>query len=114
MAREFTFKKIPASPESATTIDYREQILMALRQPKSPGGVDYEEASQRLPLIRKVMDCEGDTIVLEEAEWTEICEAYKRSKFTGVLEGAVQLGDDLLNAPTVELAPVQKAGKRAH
>ncbi len=120
MAREFKFKKIPLAPKSAEMLDYREQILMALRQPApvvdprtgatQPGSVTYEEAAKRLPLIKKVMDCKGDTIVLEDAEWEEMCRAFKRLQYTAVLEGVVELGEDLLNAPIVELTPVKGAG----
>lgn len=111
MARRFTFKKVSAAPESTETIDYRKQLLIALRQPAGPSGVTYEEAAARLPLIQKIMDHEDDDVVLEEAEWVELCDAFKRLKFTLVLEGVVRLGEDLLNAPTVELTPVKGNGK---
>ncbi len=114
MAREFKFKKIPLAPKSSELLDYREQILTALRQPTKPGGVDYEEASKRLPLITKVVGCKGETIVFEDAEWEETCAALKRLKYMGILESWVNMTNELLNAPTVELTPVKAPGDAPH
>lgn len=106
MARKIPLKIIPLSPETEDTLDYRDMFLNILRSPSDPrAGLNYEEMGKRLKLIEKVGEAK-EFILLEDAEWRELSDAFKAHRFGRVFESIVEMGDDLLNAEIAKLEVV--------
>ncbi len=104
MARRIELKTVPLGEpgNDGETLDYRETLVSILRQPSGGQGIDYAEMGQRLKLIEQVQSAGGD-LALEDAEWQQVCAAFKAFRFAQVLPGVVRMGDDLMAAEEVPL-----------
>ena len=108
MARKIPLKVIPLTVETEETFDYREALINILRTPADPrAGLNYEEMGKRLKLIEKLGEAK-EFVLLEDAEWRELSNAFKTHRFARVFESVVEMGDDLLNAETTKLKAVDE------
>lgn len=108
MARKIPLNTIPLMPENDDeSLDYREMFINILRTPTDPrAGVNYDEMLKRTTMIKKVREAKK-VLLLEEAEWSELCAAFKAYRFARVFESIVQMGDDILNAEKIKLEEVK-------
>lgn len=104
MAKLVPLKSVPFEDESIKdTLDYKEQIIQALRTPTNQQGVDYEEMAQVLPLMTKVKQCEDESIVLEDAEHEVLVRHMKAIKFRLVVVEVYEMMKEIIEAPSYDL-----------
>ena len=104
MARKLELKTIPlGGPDEKGELKYRKMLMDILKLPANPqAGINYEEMAGRLKLLEKLRTADG-VVIFEDAEYEVVKSMFQGFKFTQVFAGIVELGDDIMNAETVEV-----------
>lgn len=109
MARVTPLKTVEFDEEGfKDTMNYKEQILLALKTPIDQQGANYEEMEQVLPLRKKIRECEDEEIVLEDAEHETLCRYMRAAKFRFSLEVIHEMLKAIIEAPQSDLKAVKE------
>ena len=102
MARKIVLKAFDELQKSAVK-DYKEMLLLVLRQPKDPRqGVCYDEMRKSLALMETVEKATG-TLLVEEEEWNELASRVKTFPFVMSHPELLEFMEAVLEAEKVEV-----------
>ena len=111
MARLVSLKKVEFEDGPVKdTLNYKDQIIQALRSPTDQQGIDYEQMALVIPLMTKIKQCEDEEIVLEDAEHETLVRHLKAVRFRLVVPELFEMMHEIIEAPKHDLKPV-KNGK---
>lgn len=107
MARVIPLKNVEFEEEGfKDTLDYKDQILLALKTPIDQQGANYEEMEQVLPLRKKIRTCEDEEVVLEDSEHETLVRYMKAAKFRLSLDAIHEMLKEIIEAPQSDLKAV--------
>lgn len=88
------------------TLDYKEMILSALKNPKDGKGAGKEEIRRVLQVQQDIKAATGDSVLISEEAWQEVNPRVQATQWVQILPEFQQYMEDIENAPSVEVAPV--------
>jgi len=90
------------------TLDYRDHAVQALCIPLDPQGVNYDEMSKVLPIVKKLKAAKvPGYVLLEDAEYDILVKRVKNLRYQTATVEVFEMLDELTNAPEVQLDEVK-------
>ena len=79
-------------------LSYRKQLLVISKNPLNPqGGMQYEEIKQVDRLV-EVLTGEGDFVIMEDTDFTNLCERVKKYPYAMYVPEISQFTTDILGS----------------
>lgn len=105
--KKVPLKKVTRAGSNDAKLDYRDQIVLILRQPENPqAGINYEEMGKSLAIIKKLQDFEypevGEGFIeLEDAEHEIVARRLKKAPWLTVDESLYEMIGEIADAEKV-------------
>lgn len=107
--KKVPLRKVEVDDDNPLPLDYRLQMIEALKTPENPmAGTDYDEMARVLPIIQKLQNAKGqEHILMEDAEHEEIVKRLKTMRLPRNEPVLKTMVDVVAAAPEHKLRPAE-------
>ncbi len=102
---DIMFNVLSKDGQGLTTINAAQQLYQLVMYAQSEKGFTLEEIRSRLPLGEKLDNAKG-VLLLEDAEYSIVQDAFKEASWRGVSPNVIALADAIESAEAVNIDEV--------